>query len=82
VVNAPSSLFSVGNHISLSSHNWGLDLCGGVPCDLPREVVRDSISMSMSSRNNAPNSRDTTQELAGMSGRWCQWVVAQELMIR
>jgi len=44
-----------------------LDLCGGVPCDLPREVVRDAIAMSVSSRNNAPTSRfhDTTQELAG-----------------
>jgi len=67
VVNAPSSLFSMGNHTSLSPHNWGLDLCGSVPCDLPREVVRDAIAMSVSSRNNAPTSRfrDTTQELVG-----------------
>jgi len=67
VVNATSSLFSLGNHTSLSPHNWGIDLCGGVPCGVPREVVRDTIAMSMSSRNNAPTSRfwDTTQELAG-----------------
>jgi len=66
VVSAPSSMFSMGNHTSLSPHNWGLDLCGGVPCDLPREVVRDAIAMSVSSRNNAPTSRvrDTTQEYA------------------
>jgi len=31
VVNAPSSLFSMGNQSTLSAHNWGLDLCGHVP---------------------------------------------------
>ena len=67
LVNAPSSVFSMGNHASLSPYSWGLDLCGSVPCDLPREVVRDAIAMSVSSRNNAPNSkfRDTPQELVG-----------------
>lgn len=67
VVNAPFSLFSMGNQTSLSKHNWGLDLCGGVPCELPREVVRDAIAMTVSSRNNAPASRfwDTTDEFAG-----------------
>ena len=62
VVNAPSSLFTIGNHSSLSPHNWKLDLCGGVPCDLPRQLVRDAIAMSVSSRNNVPTSRlrDTT----------------------
>ena len=67
MVNAPSSLFTIGNHTSFSPHNWGLDVCGVVPCDLPREVVRDAIAMSVSSRNNAPTSRfrDTTQEHAG-----------------
>jgi len=67
VVNAPSSLFSMGNHTSPSPHNWGLDLYGGVPCDLHQEVVRDAIAMSVSSRNNAPTSKfwETTRELAG-----------------
>ena len=67
MVNAPSSLFFMGNHTSLSAHNWGLDLCGDVPCYLLREVVRDAIAMSESSRNNPPTSRfrDITQELAG-----------------
>jgi len=66
VVNALCSLFSMGNQSTLSSHNWGLDLCGGVPCDLSWEVVRDAIAMSVSSHNNASASRlrDTTQELA------------------
>jgi len=63
VVNAPSSLFSIGNQLA---HNSGLDLCGGVPCELTREVVCDTIVISVSSRHNAPTSRlrDTTQELA------------------
>jgi len=67
VVNAPSSLFTIANHTSLSPHNWGLDLCGGAPRDLPRELVHDAIATSMSSRNNAPTFRfrDTTQEHAG-----------------
>ena len=67
MVNAPSSLFSMGNQSTLLAHNWGLDLCGGVNCDLPREVLRDAIAMSVSSRINAPDFRlqDTTQELAG-----------------
>jgi len=66
VVNAPSSLFSMGNQSSLLAHNWGLDLCGGVTCDLPQEVVRDAIVMSVSSCNYALASkfRDKTQELA------------------
>ena len=63
VANALSSLFSMGNQ---SAHNSGLNLCGGVPCELSREVVRDAIAMSVSSRNNALTSRvrDTTQEHA------------------
>ena len=52
-------------------HNWGLDLCGGVPGDLPREVVRDAIAKSVSSHINALDSRlrDPTQELAGHEWR-------------
>ena len=50
VVNPP--LFPMGNH---SSHS--VDLClgvfGSVPCDLPREVIRDSLAMSLESRTNA-----------------------------
>lgn len=51
MVNSSSSLFSRGKQSALTTHNWGLDLCGDVPCELPREVVRDAIAMIITSRN-------------------------------
>jgi len=42
VVNPPP-LFSVANHSS-HSVDLGLSVFGGVPCDLPREVVRDALA--------------------------------------
>ena len=65
VANAPSSLFSMDNQLTLLAHNWGLDLCGGVPCNLTREVVRDAIAMSLSSRIHAFDSRLRDTSRAG-----------------
>lgn len=50
-----SSLFSLGNQSLLSVHNWGLDLCGSVPCELPREVVCDALALSVGSCRIAPS---------------------------
>jgi len=53
VVNPP--LFSVGNH-STHSVDLGLGVFGGVPCDLPREVVWDALAMSLGSPRSASSS--------------------------
>ena len=50
MVNPP--LFSVGGHSSHSA-DLGLGVLGDVPCDLPREVVRDALAMSLGARTSA-----------------------------
>jgi len=65
VVNSLSSLFFGVNQSALATHNWGLDLCGVVPCELPWEMVCDAIAMSVTSHNSVTAARmwDNSQEL-------------------
>lgn len=49
MVNPP--VFYVRSH-SYSTY-LGLGVLGGVPCDLPREVVRDALAMSLGARSSA-----------------------------
>ena len=57
MVSSRASFFSMGIELMLSANDWGLDLCGSVLCEPPREVVWDSLAMSVSSCNYVPIAR-------------------------
>ena len=83
VVNALSSLLCIGNQSTLLAHNLGLDLCGGVPYELPREVLCDAVAMSVSFHKMLlfPSCEAPLKSLLCTSGCWYQWVFSEGLMI-
>ena len=66
VGNSSSSMLSEVNQSALTTHNWGLHFCGGVPCESPQEVVHDAIAMNVTSRNSATIAKmwDNSQEIS------------------
>lgn len=76
VVNSSPYLFSMGNH---SSHSveLGLGVFGSVPCDFPREVVRDALAMNLGLCNNASYSGVSVNNCEHSVHDWLLLLVAQ-----
>jgi len=72
LVGSSSSMFSGVNQSALTTHNWGLDFCGGAPCELTQGVVCDATALNATGGGNArvPNYRTILKRSLFTSGLW------------